>query len=920
MGESIILAGASWRPKEMHFRTLALLASAILPVVAGTALTSAQVQFAVIGDYGVDNANQLAVANAVKATSASFVATTGDNTYFVGANDSAKFANWDKTQGKYYAQYIKLPAGSAYTAQGAAVNKFFPSMGNHDWDEGQASYLNYFSNLPQNPSGNSRYYSYREGPVEIFVLSADSREPAGRTPGSTQYTWAEQAIRASTAAWQIVTFHQPAYTYSSNHSSETAMRWNFKSWGVDAVFSGHNHNMQAMTVTDSANAGLPYFVQGASGNSLYSINGGPSGATGNFSNTSSFGFTLNTVTNDNFTVEFKNTSGTTLHSTNLTKFSPTDNPPPPPPATPVSLPAAGYSQNFNSIGATGTTPPTGWRHFTASGSNTTFVNPTATAPFGISPVTLALTPANTAGTTLVANNSPTANQNNGYNAQGTSSTDRVLATAPTSIAAAILQLSLTNDTGASLTGLEISYDIRRYNAPATANELPGFQLFYSVNGGANWNNVFTLNPTLGTSGTILVPNTVGVTSVPTTTFYFAGAPVLAGGNLLLRWVDDNADQTSPDQIVGLDNVVIAPRSNLPPVTNAAALPLSGYSQNFNSMGTAGTAAPLGFAVHVLAGADSTFGAAGVPAIAAGDGLPRGPLTAASNPTALNNNGYNAASAATPLDRALATAPTGVGAAVLELALTNTSVFLVEGFRIAYDIRQFNVNGVEEAPGYRLTYSLDNGITWTPVPDLNPVVSGGPIVMPNAAGTTSIPLTAISLTSAIPSNGNLLLRWIDDNAVPNDPVIGLDNLVVQPIARRGVLFNAVTPAGPADAVSNLGQIAFLSIPGLDFGTRTLAVTDANIESIYVALDLVGTPEAIEALLEELDLEVIPVDPAFGSAYDAVMIVDGRSTGGLVRVDWNFAGSGVTLAGLAVVPEPASLALLLPAAALISRRRR
>ena len=92
----------------MRTHRFVLLAAAIASNAA-----FAQTRFAVIGDYGVDNANQLAVANAVKAANPQFITTTGDNTYFVGGSASADLANWDRTQGKYYAPYIKLPAGSA---------------------------------------------------------------------------------------------------------------------------------------------------------------------------------------------------------------------------------------------------------------------------------------------------------------------------------------------------------------------------------------------------------------------------------------------------------------------------------------------------------------------------------------------------------------------------------------------------------------------------------------------------------------------------------------------------------------------------------------------------------------------------------------------------------------------------------------
>ena len=302
-----------------------------------SAALGVQTRFAVIGDYGDDSNNQLAVANRLKAVAPDFITTTGDNTYFVGNTPAADFANWDKTQGKYYGDYIKLPAGSAY-APGATTNKFFPVLGNHDWDEGVASYSNYFD-LPVNqatPTSGERYYSFRQGAVEFFMLDADPRESGagfdGRAPGTTQYEWAKNAITNSTASWQIVMFHQPAYTYANvSHGPETAMRWNFQSWGVDAIFSGHVHDMQDMTLNDPAqgNVGLPYFVQGAGGNSTLSkITGDPALATGEWSDDTSFGFSLVTADETSAKVEFYNTSGTLLHARSLSQFAATAVPEP----------------------------------------------------------------------------------------------------------------------------------------------------------------------------------------------------------------------------------------------------------------------------------------------------------------------------------------------------------------------------------------------------------------------------------------------------------------------------------------------------------------------------------------------------------------------------------------------------------------
>ncbi len=213
-------------------------------------------------------------------------------------------------------------------------------------------------------------------------------------------------------------------------------------------------------------------------------------------------------------------------------------------ANAASLTDAGYLQDFDSMGTTGTAPPADWSVFTGpSGtSNTTWS--TSIPASGVA----ALIP--TSGP-LTATNAPTATNNNGYNAalSASATSDRVLATSPTQVSGAALQVTMTNDTGAALTGLDLGYDTVRFTSVSTANELPGYWLFYSLDG-TNWTNVTALNPTIAT-----VPNTVGVTAA-SGSFNFSSA-VSTGSTFELRWVDDNAVQTSPDQIIGLNNVSIS---------------------------------------------------------------------------------------------------------------------------------------------------------------------------------------------------------------------------------------------------------------------------------------------------------------------------------------------------------------------------
>lgn len=217
----------------------------------------------------------------------------------------------------------------------------------------------------------------------------------------------------------------------------------------------------------------------------------------------------------------------------------------------VSL-VSSVSENFDSMGTTGTAPPAGWSMKVANGgSNTTWSNSVPIAGSGsISVATMTATSG-----ALTAASAPTTTNNNGFNAQGSAAADRVLATSPTSVAGAAIQLQLVNDTGKPLSSLTTGYEIRRFTAAASANELPGYWLFYSLDGGSSWTNVAALNPTLAGSG-VQVPSTAGVTVVPPTNFIL-GSSWAEGTQLLLRWVDDNAAATSPDQIIGLDNVSIA---------------------------------------------------------------------------------------------------------------------------------------------------------------------------------------------------------------------------------------------------------------------------------------------------------------------------------------------------------------------------
>ena len=210
--------------------------------------------------------------------------------------------------------------------------------------------------------------------------------------------------------------------------------------------------------------------------------------------------------------------------------------------------------------------PSGWSM--RLGSTATSGNAVWTDATGIPASGMAGLAANT--NALTATTTPSTNNNNGYNAAASAgnTSNRVIATAPTTYEGVAIQLSLVNVSGSALNAIRISYDTVRYTAVATANELPGYWLFYSLDNGTTWTNASALNPSLTT-----VPNTTGTTTLPAPTLSLSSSWA-TGATMLLRWVDDNAVATSPDQIIGLDNVAITVPVGQPP-TVALTAPASG---------------------------------------------------------------------------------------------------------------------------------------------------------------------------------------------------------------------------------------------------------------------------------------------------------------------------------------------------------
>ena len=248
------------------------------------------IHVAVIGDFGSGEPAEAEVAALVHGWKPDIILTVGDDNYMLGAADTI-----DAHIGQYYHDFI-FPYTGKFGA-GADQNRFFPTLGNHDWySAGAKPYLDYFT-LP----GNERYYDFSWGPVHFFALDSDENEPDGVNQNSVQGQWLQQALGASTSRWNVVYFHHPPYS-SGPHGSTTWMQWPFAAWGAQAVLTGHDHTYERLLVD-----GIPYFVNGVGGGGIYNF--GDALPESQFRYNADYGAMLVTATGMDVLFEFTNRTG-----------------------------------------------------------------------------------------------------------------------------------------------------------------------------------------------------------------------------------------------------------------------------------------------------------------------------------------------------------------------------------------------------------------------------------------------------------------------------------------------------------------------------------------------------------------------------------------------------------------------------------
>src|SRR5215471_926023 len=237
--------------KETMTRREALLSLATL--AAGTAIkpnsvfaaqpAKSRLRFPLVGDCGTGDRDQIGIAkqmfDAHRQSAFDFAVAVGDNIY---PNGSAR----------YFTKHFEQPFAALLKERVS----FHAVLGNHDVQEGRQDQCQY----PLFNMGGRNYYTVKqgEGLLDLFMLDSTDCDAA-------QIGWLEQQLQGSTARWKLAVLHHLLYSSGKKHGSDLNLRRKleplFVRYGVNAVFSGHDH-IYERTLPQQ---GIQYFVTGAGG-------------------------------------------------------------------------------------------------------------------------------------------------------------------------------------------------------------------------------------------------------------------------------------------------------------------------------------------------------------------------------------------------------------------------------------------------------------------------------------------------------------------------------------------------------------------------------------------------------------------------------------------------------------------------------
>lgn len=236
----VCITGARHFPRYVNSLTILLLVF-LLPVSSVTSRadepSAKRVVFAVIGDSGTGKQPQQDLAGVMdqfyQHERFEFVIMLGDNIYGSISKKSL--------QQCFEKPYCKLIEHGV---------DFYASLGNHGSSLAECEYK------PFHMKGH-HYYTFTrdDNLVQFFALDSTQMD-------QEQIDWLQKELEASRARWKVAFFHHPIYSSGRKHGSNQKLKKIiepiFVKYGVNVVFSGHDHLYERIKPQKD----IVYFVSG----------------------------------------------------------------------------------------------------------------------------------------------------------------------------------------------------------------------------------------------------------------------------------------------------------------------------------------------------------------------------------------------------------------------------------------------------------------------------------------------------------------------------------------------------------------------------------------------------------------------------------------------------------------------------------
>lgn len=165
---------------------------------------------------------------------------------------------------------------------GRAINKEYPAIGNHEYDDpagGAKGTFDYFESKFGGPGNTSKrpgarnqgYYSFDIGTWHLIALNTQCTPAGGCSAGSPQEKWLRQDLAAHSNKCILAFYHIPLYSSGGRANQNSHDLWQaLYDYHADVILTGHDHSyerfapMDANSNLDAAN-GIVSFVVGTGG-------------------------------------------------------------------------------------------------------------------------------------------------------------------------------------------------------------------------------------------------------------------------------------------------------------------------------------------------------------------------------------------------------------------------------------------------------------------------------------------------------------------------------------------------------------------------------------------------------------------------------------------------------------------------------